>query len=530
MAKNVVNLDALIPREDFAISENVRKISAATPDAIDIHHLDDHFFSAQLRKPDFQRETAHWTPKKVVDLILAFIDGDLIPAVILWQAGECVFVIDGAHRLSALMAWVFDDYGDQRRSLEFFNNRISDEQRRVAERTRKLVKTEVGAYMEYAAAKRNMDNVSEAIRSRTINLGINCITAQWVTAKDPKAAENSFFKINQAATPIDPTERRILKARESPHAIAARCITRAGTGHKYWSEFEQDQQNRIEELGKHIYLALYEPPLGEGAIKTLDLPVAGHGYNTLPFIFDLVNHTSGVKIADSTRSKQVDKDDLETDEDGSKTIQFLERVKYFVDRITGTSASCLGPHPAIYFYTQSGSFQPSSFLAFVMLIEWLEAEGRIASFTAARKELEHFLIRNKEHVGHIVHKHGSGNRSIAPIRDYFKRILEHIWAGKREDEIGEVLQGEQNFAFLYVPRPSNYRASDTPTGKAFGRATKSAAYIDGALKNAPICQLCRGKVHRNSIQIDHVKRKQEGGGADVGNAQICHPFCNSQKG
>ena len=108
----------------------------AGQERIDIHHLDDHFFATRLRKPDFQRETAHWSPDKVVELVRSFVDADLIPAVILWQAGSFSFVIDGAHRLSALIAWVLDDYGDQKRSLEFFGGRISEEQRRVAERTR----------------------------------------------------------------------------------------------------------------------------------------------------------------------------------------------------------------------------------------------------------------------------------------------------------------------------------------------------------------------------------------------------------
>lgn len=134
MASNVVSLDALIPREDFAVERSSARGASGAVEKIDIHHLDNHFFLTTLRKPDFQRETAHWSPAKVVDLIKAFIDGDLIPAVILWRAGEYIFVIDGSHRLSALIAWVKDDYGDGRQSLEFFGNRISDEQKKLAEK------------------------------------------------------------------------------------------------------------------------------------------------------------------------------------------------------------------------------------------------------------------------------------------------------------------------------------------------------------------------------------------------------------
>src|SRR5580704_10113678 len=62
--------------------------------------------------PDFQRETTEWDPQRVVGLIQTFIEGDLVPAVILWQNKELLFVIDGSHRLSALTAWVHNDYGD----------------------------------------------------------------------------------------------------------------------------------------------------------------------------------------------------------------------------------------------------------------------------------------------------------------------------------------------------------------------------------------------------------------------------------
>lgn len=58
-----------------------------------------------LRKPDFQRTTSHWPPSKVAGFIKSFFSGDLIPALILWQSDASgIFVIDGAHRLSALIA------------------------------------------------------------------------------------------------------------------------------------------------------------------------------------------------------------------------------------------------------------------------------------------------------------------------------------------------------------------------------------------------------------------------------------------
>ncbi|MHA1567121.1 MAG: DUF262 domain-containing protein, partial [Alphaproteobacteria bacterium] len=270
---NVVNLDALIPREDFLIDAEA---SQATPlDKISVVHLEGPFFGPDLRKPDFQRETKQWTPAKVVDLVRAFVDSDLIPAVILWRAGRYVFVIDGAHRLSALLAWIFDDYGDRKRSLDYFGGQITDDQRKVAKRTRTLINKTVGNYQDYLAARQNPAGALPELQQRLSNLAVNSVTAQWVPTTDAKSAEESFFKINQAATPIDPTERRILKARRSASAIAARAITHGGTGHKYWSAFDENTRRAVEDSGKIIFHALYTPPITGNPVTTLDVPVAG---------------------------------------------------------------------------------------------------------------------------------------------------------------------------------------------------------------------------------------------------------------
>lgn len=134
---NPVNLDALIPREDFEVTTDANP--ARLVDTIAIRELEGSaFFYNTLRKPDFQRETADWEPKKVCEFVLSFLEGDLIPAIILWNSGSNNFVIDGAHRLSALVAWVNDDYGDKKISRDFFEDRIPDEQVDVAEQTRKL--------------------------------------------------------------------------------------------------------------------------------------------------------------------------------------------------------------------------------------------------------------------------------------------------------------------------------------------------------------------------------------------------------
>jgi len=120
---HMVNLDALIRREDFTVNIDPQKTHPLDEaDRMKIIEIEPTSLMYRwLRKPDFQRTTAHWSPIKVAGFIESFVSGDLIPALILWQSDASgIFVIDGAHRLSALIAWVHDDYGDGGISLEFF--------------------------------------------------------------------------------------------------------------------------------------------------------------------------------------------------------------------------------------------------------------------------------------------------------------------------------------------------------------------------------------------------------------------------
>ena len=522
MALAGVNLDALIPREDFAA--DVGGVAGTLDNTIGIHHLSNNaFFVGSLRKPDFQRETANWTPAKVVELITAFLDGDLIPAIILWRAGQFSFVIDGAHRLSAMLAWVYDDYGDRRRSLNYFDNNVPDEQVKLAEQTRKLVDQSIGTFAMYEDALKDMFSAPEHLRKRLGNLSRYSFVAQWVPSVDAEAAQNSFFKINQAPTPIDQTERRILKARLSASALSTRAINRAGTGHRYWNRFDTTTREKIEVLGKEIHNALYLPPLGGMPIKTSDVPVAGRGYSSLPFLFDLVNLINKVSAKDSTAGGNV-ADQLHDDADGSGTIAYLEAVKRSVNRITTTDPGSLGLHPLVYFYTRGGSFQPIAFLALMNVLSDLINTDKLNEFTAVRSDFERFLMTHKEAFTLIVKRQGSGARSRPAIEAFLMQVIQGFWAGKDADAILAELATQPKFQFIATPPPIR---DGSESSRNFSTATKTAAFVAELINGGVKCGICGALVHRNSMHTDHIKERSAGGGANLGNAQIAHPYCDS---
>jgi hypothetical protein len=512
MAANGVNLDALIPREDFAAESAPFK---GTPTGtISMGLLADDFFVQSLRKPDFQRETTSWTAQKIVDLIAAFLDGDLIPAIILWRSGQYVFVIDGAHRLSAILAWIYDDYGDKSRSIAFFQNQVPEEQQKLADQTRKLVEQHIGTYASYRDAQRNIEYAAEKIKERVGMMNSNAFIAQWVPAVDATGAENSFFKINQAPTPVDPIEKRILRARNSASAIATRAINRGGVGHKYWAEFSPPAQEEIEKLGKAIYSALYLPPMGGMPIKTSDVPVGGRGYSSLPVVFDLVNLINGIGK----------KDPMVVDADGSTTISFLKAVHDRVERITTTHPGSLGLHPLVYFYTRGGTFQPVAFLAVTQVVKRLADRGQLDRFTDVRRAFEDFLMAHKEAFTLIVKRQGSGHRSRPALEAFLELALEGLWADKSDAEIIENMADDNRFAFFASPAPIREGGSGR---KTFSASAKTAAFVTGLAQSGVRCGICEGLLHRNSMHTDHIKRIEDGGGAHAENAQVTHPYCNS---
>lgn len=512
MKKNVVNLDALILREDYEAENPAESPYSESIRAISITQLSKgEVWFVSLRKPDFQRETASWSPDKVTDLIETFINGDLIPAAIMWHSKGNNFVIDGCHRLSALIAWVLDDYGDRETSQQFFKFKISPEQERAATKTRDLVKDRVGTYAELQAALKDQTKANPKIVERAKRLAVLGLPIQWIPGQDAKKAENSFFKINQAAEAIEPTELRLLLMRTTPNALAARAIVRAGTGHKYWARFPQEKQTAIETLAADIHNSLFMPPLAT-PIKTLDLPIAGKGYASLPLIFDTVNIIQ--PVPEGTKPA--------ADTSGEATIQCLQKVQRVIQRISGEHASSLGLHPAVYFYGTNGRYQQTAFLATISLFRTFEANNYFKEFTLLRNAFEEFLLQHKNFINDVTVKFGSGTKGYAPLESLYRLILEQFENKQSDAEIEKTIHDDGRFPYLVFDAGKGITKSTK-----FGSDTKSAIALKTLLASAPRCKICDARLHVKSYNFDHIVKKEHGGIGAASNAQLTHFFCNS---
>ena len=511
----LVNLDAMIKRADFAATE-LAEATYETVNTIGLRDLtSDALIAASLRKPDFQRETNHWSPEQVVSMLECFVHGDLIPSVILWKSSSHLFVIDGGHRLSVLRAWVEDDYGDGPISIGFFGHSIPAEQKLAAEHTRKLITKRIGTWQHIQAKVKGAHTNPEEMRMLQV-VSSRALSIQWVPGNAEKA-EASFFKINTKGTPLDNIEHLLLSNRKRPVAIAARAVIRAGMGHKYWSAFAEAHRKQIENLASQLHKTLFEPEISS-PIKTLDLPLGGsRGVRTaLEVLIDFALFASQDQQGKPQRvSEQAE------DTDGAATVNALSRSLRLARRITGNDGGSLGLLPAIYFYGPSGRHVSSMFLGTSKLIAKKLANndpGFFPKFTAVRERLETILMAQKELIASILQKTIS-TRRIDRYADLLEKTISRLAAG--ETVTDQTLVADAGLVGkIFV-------GSESGWAKQFSDDTKSAVFLKAALKAAIKCSVCGGYLDpAKSVSYDHHVDLKHGGTGDDANCHLTHPYCN----
>lgn len=512
---NLVNLDAMIKREDFATA-STDDFSFDTVSTISIRDFTrGALLGPSLRKPDFQRETNHWSPDQVVSLLECFVNGDLIPSVILWKSPTHLFVIDGGHRLSVLKAWIEDDYGDGPISYTYFGREISEDQKKNAVKVRSLVNKKIGSWQHFQA-KSEAPDLEASERQRVNTLITRSLPIQWVKG-DANKAESSFFKINTKGTPLDSIEELLLKSRKKPISIAARAIIRAGRGHKYWSSFDTPTVDKIEELSGNLHKILFDPEL-KSPVKTLDLPLGGpRGVRiALQALIDLA------LIANRNQQghpKTIY--DTSDDEDGNATIDALTKFLGLARRVTGNDGGSLGLHPAVYFYGPTGRHSNSMFMGTMLLVGRKISnndKGFFGKFTTVREKLEDILTSQKELIATILQKHLSGKR-VERYSSFLDDLIKSLHDGKvpSEQELISMSGLDGKIVVGIVPSSS----------RIFNEDTKSGAFLRSALTGSLKCPICHGYLDTNkSVSYDHINRAREGGLGSVDNCALTHPYCN----
>lgn len=502
--KKTVNLDAMVLRDDFKVdkgfssSNRFKQLKASDLKV-------DSAMRTMIRKPDFQRETRDWNIGQITNFITSILDRHFIPSIILWQ-NSCgvTFVIDGAHRLSAFMAWINDDYGDGEISTSFYGQRISEEQLEMAKKARAQIEKKVGKYDKYQDVLKNPQKYMEEDFKRAMGLESFAFDIQWIEG-DVSVAEKSFFNINQKAVPINSTELKILEARNKPIGIAARAIAYSGNGYKYWKHFEEQIQEEIEQISKDINDILFLPKTKK-PITTLDVAIAGTNQMDLQLVFDLLTYSND------------NIPDIE-DVDGNATIKVLAETKKVLQAINSKEPGSLGLHPIIYFHSRKGNFKPANFYATILFVKTLRKQNKFDKFTRIRKAFEEFLYKNDYIIDQINRNMRSTKNSAEPLKNLFILLMDELDQGASEQDILQKIKAKY--------KNVNLSEAEEEIGADFNSNRKSETFIAAALQGVVRCGICGGVVHANSTSVDHIIRKRDGGVGSVDNGQITHPYCNT---
>jgi|GEM_PF-175207 len=522
----VVNLDALIKRSDLNVPQKASQSSDKQSNpSIYLEMLKaGASYMGTLRKPDFQRETCSWSPSQIVNLIANHLDSQLIPAVILWRNEDNeIFVIDGAHRLSAFIAWVNDDYGNGEISQAFFGkNRISDGQKEMDDTTRKLVEKDFWKYSQLAALLSEKNpRWKSALQKKRANAIANIPINIQPLGGLAKEAEEAFVRINQGGVRISPTEAAIIRKRDKPEGIAARALLRAGNGYAYWNKCKVADQAEIVKLAKEIDRMLYEPESTDEVYAAI--PMAGKRYTSdaLGFLFHLIQVANEMPPAASSLSPKIKTPKLKVKDLGQTTVRYLGRIRDLLAKIFSKKSGSLGLHPAVYCRSATGRFQPAAFYAQIQLVQYLESiPNGFHKFTDIREQFEEFLVKNKSIINEIVRGKGSSTKSLKTLSKIYLLIYAGFTQENTYEKVKESIFSDKDFR--------RYLTQDLPlegNGNLSSEA-KAAVNMRIELENAPPCPECGARMHLLATSNDHGTPSEEGGSSHSSNLAKMHPFCN----
>lgn len=152
----------------------------------------------------------------------------------------------------------------------------------------------------------------------------------------------------------------------------------------------------------------------------------------------------------------------------------------------------------------------------------LDERRKNNEFIKVRENIEHIIWNYDYLIQQINRRYRSAQGSYLVISDFIWKCMELLNNGKSEAEAIESLI-ESHFNYLTLDK----QKLEETSSKNFDTDRKSAVYIRDAVDSAPKCNICKGLIHKNSISVDHVIRKADGGLGTVENGQLTHPYCNT---
>ncbi len=518
-----------------------------------------------LRKPDFQRATWAWTPDDCVSLLQSVLTEQVVPSVILWLNPESLwYVLDGGHRISVLLAWLRDDWGDRRPAQDYKDESLEKNSKEAGRRVRELLKKhQIGPFEEYLQAHRRYKDLTLHGKDVTLEMSTEEITyaklvRRWQSVNmgfpilwvkgDYEKAEESFLNINKSGRQLSPWETTLVENRRSSFARAVTSVARVSDREHCWPlhapEVKNDPRARqqieeilktVQELHALLFTPVYQKPITEPRQPLLATPYTRPELQAA-YTAELLTITEGNKGQPPEMRRLLQRDAKEPVPvmitNGQRLLVHAREV---IENIAGKSPRSLALVPLVYFYNTQGTFVRSLLYG---MIYWLnrgtttEVQSRKRLFTLHRGAFENVLLENKDRViGRIGRRIGSGPEVTYPTALYFDglltlliehddRITDEQFRSSHENLIETLSTDDQ-------PLTSNGPVS---TDRLFRGKARETVHVGNFVKMFQECSICGGRFYpSDSTHIDHVVQHARGGPTVPSNARETHPFCNNQR-
>jgi hypothetical protein len=515
----------------------------------------------RLRKPDFQRETNAWTPDDCLVFLDSVVRGRIIPSIILWANDEnsLIYVLDGAHRLSVLRAWMVDDWGDK--AGDYYKRRDMDTIREAARISRQLITQKIGYFSDYAQAGEEIMAISEQGKAPKQVLGIQrfeqgtfynravggflTMAVQWERG-DYSSAEQSFLRINRRGQALDPWEATLIEYRHSSYARSIMSIANGGESGHYWPEPSDEEEIEEEtaqlvsgfaEKAAAIYERLFIPPF-HLPITDLNVPlmVAPAYFQKHKYLLEVMPLIIKREIA-ITEENQVaimKQDDRANAQTVIKNADYIltamdEGLEHLIS--PSHSSKSLSLVPLFYWYNQKGQHTRGLLYGFIY---WLlsgtttDILQRKQVFCANRGHMEHFLFYLKQEIGGLQQRWGAGLKATNKAAGFFQSLLEVINRSLEPDPLNleeAVLQVLREYG--NIPN----RGSKAKISRNFSGTDRTFINIREMFENSVRCHICGGVINLSygGLQYDHTEDYALTGLTDPETGKPTHPFCNRHK-
>lgn len=557
----VVHLDHLIKRQSIRFygkeesGTSLISIQRLSDANIRYNDITSQWFD-NIRKPDFQRETNAWTPFQCCEFIESVFMARIIPSIILWKNEEngLVYVLDGAHRLSIIRAWMTDDYGDK--NIDYYERRDTDTIKLVAKETRDLINIRIGSYEDFKASYKILQqkidegkapkiemqekNFRQATFYSDIISGNAALFAQWEKG-NYESAEQSFLRINRQGQPLNPAESTLIEFRKGSYSRVIMHIANAGEEGYYWPQdnISEDQVAVVKSFGetaKSIYERLFIPsftlPIKDLSVPLLVAPAYFQKHN---YLMELIPLLTWNTISDEP-SQQIEylSQDYQAESDVViKNAQIIfKTIDNKISHITSfnNDPKSMSMVPLFYWYNERGQFTRSLFYSWVYWLFQGSDENifqRKLIYTSNRENIELIFFHFKKEITSYAAESGAGLKAVKNLAIFFEKLINYFHERRNERIMFEQLETTIS-TFLNQKRQHKNIKRD---GRTNTIRDKTQSNINELFNSAIRCHICGGIVDLKfgGIQYDHVVKYKKIKETDPENLRPTHPFCNNNR-